>query len=98
MINFDVSPVYRGVLLLGKCPPPLGPPFGPRHRPTVGSQGGAVFYERGTSVGVPRRVPGGANLTYGDVSPGVPCAARILLISARDPRLLPHAPRQHLYF
>ena len=26
------------------------PPQGPRHSPTVGSQGGAVSYERGTPV------------------------------------------------
>ena len=28
---------YRGTSLIGKSPPPLGPPYGPRHIPTVGS-------------------------------------------------------------
>ena len=28
----------------------LGPPYGPRHGPTVGSYGGAVSYEQGTPV------------------------------------------------
>ena len=33
-----------------KTHPPLGLPQGPRHRPTVGSLGGAVSYERGNPV------------------------------------------------
>ena len=32
-------------------PPPLGPPWEPRHGPTVGSYGVGVSYERGTPVG-----------------------------------------------
>ena len=39
---------YRGTSPMRNSPPPLGPPYGPRHRPTVGSWGGAVSYERGT--------------------------------------------------
>ena len=35
-----------------KQPPPLGPPWGPRRSPTVGSWGSAVSYERGTPVGL----------------------------------------------
>ena len=41
---------YRGTSLMRKCPPPLGPPWGPRHRSTVGFFGGAVSYQRGTPV------------------------------------------------
>ena len=40
-----VTPLVRevqGYLAHKKQPPPLGPPQGPRHSPTVGSQGGAV--------------------------------------------------------
>ena len=33
-----------------KDPPPTGPPYDPRYTPTAGSYGGAVSYERGTSV------------------------------------------------
>ena len=40
----------QGCLAHKKQPPPPGPPFAPRHSHTVGSQGGAVYYERGTSV------------------------------------------------
>ena len=29
--------VYRGTTLIRTPPPPLGPPYGPRHSPTVGS-------------------------------------------------------------
>ena len=35
-------------------PPPLGLPLGPRNRPTVGSEGSAVSYERGTPVRTPK--------------------------------------------
>ena len=35
-----------------KQPPPLGPPSGPGHIPTAGSQGGDVSYERGTPCSV----------------------------------------------
>ena len=40
----------QGCLVHKKPPPHLGPPEGPRHRPTVGSLGGAVSYERDTPV------------------------------------------------
>jgi len=33
-------------------PPPLGPPYEPRHVLTVGSYGVVVSYESGTPVGV----------------------------------------------
>ena len=33
-----------------KTPTPLGSPYAPRHRATVGPYGGAVSYERGTHV------------------------------------------------
>ena len=49
--GFAQKTLYRGTSLIRKCPPPLGTPQGPRHRPTVGSYGGAVSYERGTPVG-----------------------------------------------
>ena len=35
-----------------KHPSPLGPPKGPRYRPTVGSLAGTFSYERGTPVQV----------------------------------------------
>ena len=41
---------YRGTSLIRTRPPPLGPPWVPRHSPTVGFQGGAFSYERGTTV------------------------------------------------
>ena len=41
---------------------PLGPPQGPRHRPTVGSRGGAVSYERGTPA--PRGVRGEGKVDF----------------------------------
>jgi hypothetical protein len=40
----------RGTSLIRSNPPPLGSLEGPRQRTTVGSQGGAVSYERGTPV------------------------------------------------
>jgi len=40
---------YRSTSLIRTSPPP-GPPYGPRHEPTVGSLGGVVSYERGTPV------------------------------------------------
>ena len=40
----------QGYLDHKKQRPPLGPPQGPRHQPTVGSLGGAVSCERGTPV------------------------------------------------
>ena len=40
---------YRGTSPRRSSPPP-GPPQGPRHSPTVGSQRGAVSYEQGTPV------------------------------------------------
>jgi len=41
----------QGYLAHKRPPPPLGPPYVPRHRPTVGSQGGAVTCKRGHPVG-----------------------------------------------
>ena len=41
---------FTEVTRLQKQPPPLGPPKGPRHGPTVESEGGAVSYERSTPV------------------------------------------------
>ena len=50
-----ISPSLRGCLqgylAHKKMPTLLGPPLDPRHRSTVGSQGGAFSYERGTPVG-----------------------------------------------
>ena len=40
----------QGYLAHKKQPNPLGPPSGPSHRPTVGSQGGAVCHERSSPV------------------------------------------------
>ena len=46
-------PLYAQVSVLARVPrsqesaPPQGPPQGPRHRLTVGSEGGALFYEGG---------------------------------------------------
>ena len=40
----------QGYLAHKKTPTPPGPPKDPRHRPTVGSEGGAFPYERGTPV------------------------------------------------
>jgi len=45
----------QGYLAHKKTPPPLGPPYDPRHDYTVGSYGVAVSYERGTPVGLDRR-------------------------------------------
>ena len=45
----------RGTSLTRNRPPPLGPPQGPRHSPTVGSYGVAGSYKRGTPVPFPRR-------------------------------------------
>ena len=42
--------LYRGTSLIRNTPPPLGSQQGPRNRPTVGSYGEAVSYERGTPV------------------------------------------------
>jgi len=46
----------QGYLAHKKRRPPLGPPQGPRHSPTVGSYVGAVSFERGTLVLTPPRV------------------------------------------
>jgi len=40
----------QGYLAHKKTPPPLGPPYDHRRRPTEGSFGGAVSHERGTAV------------------------------------------------
>ena len=42
--------VIQAYLAHKKLPPPLGSPYGPRLRPTLGSQEGAVSSERGTPV------------------------------------------------
>ena len=42
--------VVQGCLAHKNQQPPQGPPYGPRHRPPVGSQEGVVSYERGTPV------------------------------------------------
>ena len=48
-MNNELSTLERD-LVDEKQPSPLGPPQGHRHRPTVGSCGGVVFYEGGTPV------------------------------------------------
>jgi len=54
--------------------PPLGSPYGPRQRPTLGSLEGAVSYERGTPVGFgPADAP-----VLRFTSPG--CIVRMVLI------------------
>ena len=40
----------QGYLAHDKTPTPLGPSYGPRHGPTIGSRGGAVSYGRGTPI------------------------------------------------
>jgi len=47
--------LLQGYLAHKKHPSSLGPPYGPRHSPTVGSWEGDVSYERGAPV--PRRLP-----------------------------------------
>ena len=42
--------VLQGFLAHKKQPPHLGPPYSPRHSPSVGSRGGSVSYEQGTPV------------------------------------------------
>jgi len=51
--------VVQGYLAHKKTPPPLGPPKGPRHSPTVGSYGEAFSYERGTPVALPHSASDG---------------------------------------
>jgi len=51
LLDRKVHHAVQGYLAHTKPPPPLGPPEGPRHRPTVGSYGGGGSYERGTPVG-----------------------------------------------
>ena len=46
----DQDVPVQGYLVHTKPPFPLGPPYGPTHRPTVGSWGGAFSHERGTPV------------------------------------------------
>jgi len=48
--SFHPEAGLQGHLAHKKQPPPPGPPYGHRHSPTVGSQGGAVSYERDTPV------------------------------------------------
>ena len=40
----------QGYLAHKKQPPSLGPPYGPRHSPTVGFKEGVVYHARGTPV------------------------------------------------
>jgi len=49
--NNNSTPL-QGYLAHKIPPPPPGPPYEPRHGPTVGSYGVAVSYERGTPVGL----------------------------------------------
>ena len=52
-MSHDMAAIQDGVqghLAHKKPAPSLGPPKGHRHRPTAGSQEGAVSYERGTPV------------------------------------------------
>ena len=49
--------VLQGYLAHKKTPTPLGPPYDPRQRSTVGSLGGAFSYERGTPAGHPEPHP-----------------------------------------
>ena len=70
-------------------PPPLGLPYGPRHSPTAGSGGGAVFYERGAPVGG-RDIPavarcavllhGGGAIDGRDAQPLAPFDERIVYL------------------
>ena len=46
----SVRPRLQDYLAHKKAPHPVGPPQGPRHRPTVRSYGVAFAYKRGTSV------------------------------------------------
>ena len=46
-----VDVLYRVTSLARSSPHPPRSPLGPKHRPTVGSRGGAVSYERCTPVG-----------------------------------------------
>jgi len=69
MLTFDERVVLhravQGYLAHKKQPPPLGPPYVPRHSPSVGSQGGAVSYERGTPVSpAPERTVFRTNSAY----------------------------------
>ena len=69
----------QGHLAHKKQPPLLGPPWGPKHSPTVGPQGDAVSHERDTPVfsyGIAcRRVNGLAQLCT--VRTQVECAYKI---------------------
>ena len=47
--SFGTS-VHRGTSLIRNCHSPIGPPQGPRHRPTKGSQEEEVSYERSTPL------------------------------------------------
>ena len=54
MVDLD----YRGTSLIRNSTLPLGSPKGPRHSPTVGSLGEALFYERERGTPVIVRVGG----------------------------------------
>ena len=64
----------QGYLAHKKQPPPLGLPWGPRHIPTVGSSGGAVFNERGTPV---KQVMGASPLSLDEGGGVVPDPANL---------------------
>ena len=58
----------QGFFAHKKTPPPPGPPYVPRHSPSVESWGVAFFYERSTPVG-PRNPSVGqimASIKWGD--------------------------------
>ena len=50
----DRACAVQGYLAHKKQHPPLRPPYGPRHIPTVGTWGATVSYERGTPAGPPQ--------------------------------------------
>ena len=50
MLPQEAPMSLQGYLAHKKPPPPLGPPYGRRHRATVRSYGESVSYERGTPV------------------------------------------------
>ena len=59
-LPLNTNSCLQGYLAHKKPPPPLGPPEGPRHKPTVGCYGRAVSYERGTPASFsPNRFPRG---------------------------------------
>ena len=59
----------QGYLAHRKTPTPLGPPWDPRHRPTVGSWAEEVSYERGTPAGARGQGSGFRNMLKTVASP-----------------------------